>query len=105
MSDVVRAILAVMGTPAAHGEVFNIGSDQPISIRALAERVVAAVNPELEVQFQSYAAAYSADFEDVRRRTPDLTKLQRTIDFQLQYDLDRIIRELIVWQRDQALAP
>jgi UDP-glucose 4-epimerase len=95
VSDVVRAILALMETPAAMGEVFNIGSDQPVSIRALAERVVAIVNPALGIEFQSYAAAYSADFEDVRRRTPDLSKLRRTIDFRLDYDLDRIIRELV----------
>ena len=56
---------------AAIGGVFNIGSDQPISIRELAERVIAAVDPRLEIEYQSYAAAYSEDFEDVRRRVPD----------------------------------
>jgi UDP-glucose 4-epimerase len=95
VSDVVRAILALVQTPAAYGEIFNIGSDQPISIRALAERVVAIANPSLAIEFESYAEAYPADFEDVRRRTPDLAKLRRTIDFRLDYDLDRIIRELV----------
>ena len=46
-----------------------------------------------------YADAYSNDFEDVRRRVPDLSKLRRTIDFQLQFDLDQIIAEVIAWQR------
>ncbi|HEV2973062.1 MAG TPA: GDP-mannose 4,6-dehydratase [Pirellulales bacterium] len=99
VNDVVRAILALMQSPAASGGVFNIGSDQPVSIRELARRVIAAVNPALEIEFQSYAAAYSEDFEDIRRRVPDLSRLRRTIDFQLQYDLERIIAEVIAWQR------
>jgi nucleoside-diphosphate-sugar epimerase len=99
VSDVVRAIIALMQSPAAIGGVFNIGSDQPISIRELAQRVIAAVNPALEIEFQSYADAYSEDFEDIRRRVPDLSRLRRTIDFRLEYDLDRIIAEVIAWQR------
>ncbi|HEY2148953.1 MAG TPA: GDP-mannose 4,6-dehydratase [Pirellulales bacterium] len=99
VADVVRAIIALMETPAAVGGVFNIGSDRPISIRDLAQRVIAAVNPALEIEYQSYAAAYSEDFEDVRRRMPDLTRLRRTINFDLRYDIDRIIAEVIDWQR------
>jgi UDP-glucose 4-epimerase len=99
VADVVRAIVALMQTPAAVGGVFNIGSDWPVSIRDLARRVIAAVTPALEIEYQSYAAAYSEDFEDIRRRVPDLARLLRTIDFQLQYDLDRIIAEVIAWQR------
>jgi len=101
VADVVRAILALMQTPAAIGSVFNIGSDQPISIRELAERVITAVDPTLKIEYQSYAAAYSEDFEDVRRRVPDLSRLRRMIDFRLQYDLNDIIREVVAWQRER----
>jgi UDP-glucose 4-epimerase len=99
VSDVVRAILGLMRAPAAVGGVFNIGSDRPVSIRDLARRVISAVNPALQIEYQSYAAAYSDDFEDIRRRVPDLSRLRRTIDFQLQNDLDGIIAEVIAWQR------
>ncbi|HKD35140.1 MAG TPA: GDP-mannose 4,6-dehydratase [Pirellulales bacterium] len=101
VADVVRAIVALMETPAAVGGVFNIGSDRPISIRDLAQRVIAAVNPALEIEYQTYAAAYSDDFEDVRRRVPDLTRLRRTIDFDLHYGIDGIIAEVVSWQRDR----
>jgi UDP-glucose 4-epimerase len=99
VADVVGAIVALMQSPAAVGGVFNVGSDRPVSIRELAQRVIAAVNPALEIEYQSYAAAYSDDFEDIRRRVPDLSRLRRTIDFQLQYDLDGIIAEVVAWQR------
>jgi UDP-glucose 4-epimerase len=88
-----------MQTPSAAGGVFNIGSDQPVSIAELAQRVISAVDPRLEIEYQSYADAYSGDFEDVRRRVPDLSKLRRTIDFKPRIDLDQIIAEVIAWQR------
>jgi UDP-glucose 4-epimerase len=93
--DVVRAVIELMDTEAAVAGVFNIGSDQPVSILQLAKSVIAAVNPKLEIQFQSYAEAYDADFEDVRARIPDLSKLRRTINFRPQYDLETTIREVI----------
>jgi UDP-glucose 4-epimerase len=95
VSDVVRTVIELMNTDAAVAGVFNVGSDQPVSILQLAKSVIAAVNPKLEIQFQSYAEAYDADFEDVRTRIPDLSKLRRTIDFRPQYDLETTIREVI----------
>lgn len=97
VSDVVGAVLALMDTEDAVGKVFNIGSDQPVSIRELAERVVAAAgrHPPAPLQFQSYAEAYDEDFEDIRRRVPDLTRLKSTIHYQPQHDLDAIIRGLV----------
>ncbi|HET6879752.1 MAG TPA: SDR family NAD(P)-dependent oxidoreductase [Pirellulales bacterium] len=99
VTDVVRAVLDLMQTPAAVGRVFNIGSDQPVSILELAQRVIAQVNPSLTVEFQSYAAAYSADFEDVRSRVPDLTRLRETIDYHPRHSLDDVIREVVAWKR------
>ncbi len=94
VSDVVRAVLSLMSEPSAAGRVFNIGSDRPVSILELAQRVIAVSGSPSQVQFQSYTAAYDADFEDVRRRVPNLSRLRATIDFQPQYDLDAIIAEL-----------
>jgi UDP-glucose 4-epimerase len=95
VADVVRAVIMLMQTPAAGGRVFNIGSDRPVSIGELAERVAASFSPQPPIVFQSYAEAYSEDFEDVRSRVPDLTRLQQTIDYRPQYDLEGIIREVI----------
>ena len=100
VSDVVRMILALMDCPAAVGGVVNIGSDQPVSILDLARRVIAAVDPSLAIEFISYARAYGEDFEDCRRRVPDLTKLRKLTGLRAQYGLDDIIRELVAWKRD-----
>ncbi|MGE0608793.1 MAG: NAD-dependent epimerase/dehydratase family protein [Pirellulales bacterium] len=99
VADVVRAVLALMDTQAAQGLIFNIGSDQPVSILQLAERVAATVEPRPKIAFQSYAEAYSPDFEDIRSRVPDLTRLRTTIDYQPAYNLERIIAELVALRR------
>jgi UDP-glucose 4-epimerase len=99
VSDVVRAVLDLMDCPEAFGGVLNVGSDQPVSILELARRVIAAVNPSLAVEFVSYARAYGEDFEDCRRRVPDLSRVRAMIGYEIRYGLDAIIRELVEWKK------
>lgn len=102
VSDVVAAVLALMDSDLAAGRVFNIGSDQPVSILELARRVVALAESGSTIEFQSYRAAYDDDFEDVRRRVPDLARLRETVAYRPRYDLDGIIREVLAWKRRTA---
>jgi UDP-glucose 4-epimerase len=99
VSDVIGAILKLMDCPAALGRVFNIGSDAPVSILELAQRTIAAAGSKSTIQFQSYAEAYDRDFEDIRHRVPDLTRLRSTIDYQPKFTLDDIIRDVVAWRR------
>ena len=100
--DVVGAVLGLMQTEAAVGQVFNIGSDQPIAIRDLAARVIELADSRSTIQFQSYAEAYDRDFEDIRHRVPDLTRLQGTIGYQPTFDLEGIVRDVIAWKRSNS---
>jgi UDP-glucose 4-epimerase len=95
VSDVLRSVLELMDTEASLGRVFNIGSDQPVSILELAQLVVQLANSQSPIRFQSYAEAYDDDFEDVRRRVPVLTRLHRTIRHRNRYDLEAVIRAVI----------
>jgi UDP-glucose 4-epimerase len=88
-----------MQTEAAVGQVFNIGSDQPIAIRDLAARVIELADSRSTIQYQSYAEAYDRDFEDIRHRVPDLTRLCMTIGYRPTSDLDGIVRDVIAWKR------
>lgn len=98
VSDVLTAVLELMNTDTALGRVFNIGSDQPVSILELAQQVVRLSGSQSPIQFQSYADAYDEDFEDVRRRVPDLSRLHRTILHRNRYDLEAVIRAVIAHQ-------
>ncbi|MFN4259734.1 MAG: NAD-dependent epimerase/dehydratase family protein [Gemmataceae bacterium] len=99
VADVVRGILQLMDTPQAAGKVFNLGSDQPISIRQLAERVAARVDPHLEIRHIPYEEVFGPDFEDIRRRVPDLRRIQTMIQYHPRHTLDDIIDDVLAWKR------
>ena len=94
VDDVVDAVMKLVDTPSAAGRVYNIGSDVPVSILDLAKAVVAKVNPNAEIQFQSYAEAYDESFEDIRRRVPDLTRIREAIGYAPTHDLDAIVQSV-----------
>jgi UDP-glucose 4-epimerase len=95
VADIVRGILDLMRSPAAAGQVFNLGSDEAVTIRELAERVAALVDPQLPIEHIPYAQAYAPGFEDIRARVPDLTRIRSTIGYRPRWRLDDILCELI----------
>ncbi|MBA2292439.1 MAG: NAD-dependent epimerase/dehydratase family protein [Gemmatimonadales bacterium] len=99
VQDAVEALLRLLGTPGAVGGVYNIGSDEEISIRGLAEKVRDAVGSDSPIEHIPYAEAYEAGFEDMQRRIPDLTKLEATIAFRPTTPLTAIIADVVADQR------
>lgn len=102
VGEVVNAVIELMEQPEAQGRVFNIGSDQPVSIKQLAEHVIERVDPKLSIEYLPYREAYGNDFEDVRRRVPDLTRLESTIGWKPSMSLGEILDDIIRWKRDEA---
>jgi len=93
--DAVRAVRRLIETPEAEGEIFNVGRPDEISIKDLAERVRDVSGSSSELAFIPYEEAYGPGFEDMERRTPDISKLQNTIEFVPQYSLEDILRDVI----------
>ncbi len=91
VNDVIGAVIQLVETASAAGRVYNIGSDQPVTILELASRTIARTNSSAKIEFQSYADAYDESFEDIRRRVPDLTRVRDAIGFNPTYSLDDII--------------
>jgi UDP-glucose 4-epimerase len=100
VSDVIRALMALMEEPSAVGEVFNIGSHEEVTIRALAERVKALTGSGSELVFVPYEQAYGEGFEDMPRRVPDITKIGNLIGFRPTKSLDQILQGVIDYFRD-----
>jgi UDP-glucose 4-epimerase len=92
--DILDAVVKLVEQPSAHGQVYNIGSDTPITIVDLAKRVIKLIGSRSEIQYQTYSDAYNSSFEDIRRRVPDLTRIQTTIGFHATKDIDAIIRDV-----------
>ena len=99
VDDVVGAVIGLTDHPETGGEIFNIGSDQPVSILELAQRVLARTQSSSAIEFQSYHEAYDKDFEDIRRRIPDLSKITRVLGYEPKFSLDEIIDDVAAQQR------
>jgi UDP-glucose 4-epimerase len=107
--DVVRALVALMDTPQAAGEIFNIGQPQEITILDLAHRVIALTESHSEIRLLPYDDhdAYgerAAGYEDMRRRVPDVSKLVAVTGFRPSIGLDQTLREVIDYELAQQQA-
>jgi UDP-glucose 4-epimerase len=99
VADVVGALVALAEHPQAVGQVFNIGSDDEITIEHLAEKVRAILGSKSEIVRIPYDDAYEEGFEDMRRRAPDISKVRALIGFEPKHDLATIIRDVAAYQR------
>jgi UDP-glucose 4-epimerase len=94
ISDVIRALLLVIDSDQAVGEVFNIGNNQQSSINQLAEQVISLLGSKSKIERISYKDAYPQGFEDMQRRVPDISKIKRVLGWSPQLDLDQIIKDI-----------
>lgn len=110
VGDAVRAIVALAQSEPAIGQVFNVGSQEEVTILDLAQRVLAKVDTyhaarlpaapsplaEPRIQFVPYAEAYQTpDFEDMRQRMPDLSKIYQYVGWQPHCTLDTILDDVV----------
>ncbi len=101
VGDVVQALMRLMETPAARGQVFNVGSTDEVTILELARRVKALAQSDSEIVFIPYAQAYEEGFEDMRRRVPDISKLRALTGWAPRVPLDETLRRMIAHARAQ----
>jgi UDP-glucose 4-epimerase len=85
----------------AHGEIFNIGAQEEISILSLAERVRELTGSDSAIEVVPYEEAYAEGFADMPRRYPDLTKIGGAIGWSATLSLDEILLDVIAFQRAQ----
>src|SRR5687767_923327 len=97
VGDVVGALVKVMDNPAAVGQVFNIGSNEEVTILELAERVKRLTNSSSEIVFMPYDEAYEEGFEDMPRRVPDISKIGALVGFRPEMKLDGILQKVIAY--------
>lgn len=95
VQDAVEAMVALMESPKALGEVVNIGSGQVVAIRDLAEKVVRMVGSSSQLKLIPYKEIYSEGFEDMRARTPDISKLHGLTGFKAKKSLEDILEDVV----------
>ena len=95
VQDVIEALVKLMGTPEAEGDVFNVGNDHEVTIDDLAKKVKEMTGSRSEIEYLSYEKAYGPGFEDMERRCPNIEKVRNLIGYQPRHDLDSIIKSVI----------
>lgn len=100
VSDVVDALYKLSQKDDAIGKVFNIGSDEEITIRKLAEKVKTITGSQSEIKLIPYDKAYEEGFEDMPRRIPDISKIQKTIGYKPTKNLEQIIRSVVEYEKN-----
>ena len=102
VGDVIGALMKLMDNSKAVGEVFNVGSNQEITILDLARRVREVANSDSEIVFVPYDEAYEEGFEDMPRRIPDISKVNDLVGFKPEMKLDGILKSVIDFHSGQA---
>ena len=95
VDETVEALYRLADCPAAVGQVVNVGSPHEVSILALAEAVRKELGNSAEVSFVPPEQVYGPGFEDVRRRVPDLSRLEQFIGFKPSIGLTEVVRKVV----------
>ena len=94
VDDAVRALLLVMGSEKAVGQVFNVGNNQQITIMELAKKVIELTGSSSTIEKIAYEKAYPEGFEDMQRRVPDISKIKQVLGWSPEINLDQIVKDI-----------
>jgi UDP-glucose 4-epimerase len=103
VADVVEALSELSERSEAVGQVFNIGNTEEITMAGLAELVIKLTGSDSEIQYVPYEKAYAPGFEDMRRRVPDLTKINKLIGYEPRCSLKDTLRRVIDFEKSRIL--
>ena len=95
--DAVKALLLVMDSDKAVGQVFNIGNNSQISIMELAKKVIEITASKSTIEKIAYEKAYPEGFEDMQRRVPDISKIKQVLGWAPEINLEQIIKDIATY--------
>ena len=101
VGDTVRALMSLMDSRKAEGEIFNVGSSREISIEDLANLIIKMTDSSSNMEFIPYHIAYEEGFEDMLRRVPDTSKILEFVGFKTEVDLEELLERVIDYQKSR----
>ena len=99
VDDASRAVIRLMNTKEALGQVFNVGNENEITIKELAQLIINRCRSKSIIEYIPLDKAYGHGFEDMKRRKPNLDKIRDLIDYNPKIQLDSIIDQVIDYQK------
>ena len=97
VADAVQAIAMMAVTTSTIGGVYNVGGTGEVTIKQLAEQVLAVTGSQSAITYTPYSEAYPAGFEDIQRRVPDISKIKSAINWKPTRDLKQIISDIAAY--------
>jgi UDP-glucose 4-epimerase len=97
VDDAVDALLMVMASEQAIGQVFNVGNNQQVSIEELAQKIIEITGSKSKITKIPYSQAYPEGFEDMQKRVPDISKIKNVLGWSPQKRLDQIIKDVVAF--------
>lgn len=97
--DIIGALSKLMDEPAAEGTIFNVGNDEEISIEDLAREIITMTDSTSPVEFIPYEKAYEKGFEDMRKRMPDLSRINNVIGYKPKYSTKDMLHSVIEYYK------
>lgn len=92
--DIVEGLTNLLDNTACFGQVINLGNDEEVTIKQLADKAIESTGSSSKIRFVPYAEAYGEGFEDMRRRVPSLEKAERLIGYKPTRTLADIINDV-----------
>ena len=105
VGDVVRGVLMLADSPRAVGQVFNVGSDEEITVLGLAQKILEMPGSSSPVTRVPYVDAVPTGFEDMRRRVPNLSRIGETVGYTPEMSLENLLRLTVEHIRSEMTAP
>jgi UDP-glucose 4-epimerase len=100
VSDTIRALAGLMDDGTS-GEIYNVGSEERISINELARKVLDLTDSSSEISYVAYEDVYGIGIEDMLHRIPSTAKLESAIGWQPERSLDDILTDVLAFERSR----
>lgn len=101
VDDAVEGMMSVYFNDKALGDVFNIGGEGEITIKGLAEMVIAETGSSSVIEMVPYEKAYIKGFEDTMRRIPDTSRIRALTGWKPRKSLPEIIRDVAAQMKSE----
>ncbi|MCD6578679.1 GDP-mannose 4,6-dehydratase [bacterium] len=100
IDDVIIALIEVMGNKKCEGQIFNIGNPQEVSINDLAKKIIKITNSSSKIINIPYENVMGQNFEDMKRRVPNIEKINSFIGWSPKFDLKKIIDDILIYLKN-----
>jgi UDP-glucose 4-epimerase len=102
VADTIRGLRGLMDEPATTGGLYNVGSQERIAIRDLAERVRARAKSSSEIVFVPYEDVFPhGAMEEMFHREPSIEKISAAIGWRPSRSLDDILADVVAFERSR----